>query len=103
VRVADLRRTWARRGADADVAALVDGLTERSAEFRALWAEHDVSARHPERKRILHPVVGAVDVHCEVLLQPAGDQSLVLLTAEPGSPDQERLDLLRVVGEPLPV
>jgi transcriptional regulator with XRE-family HTH domain len=103
VRVADLRRTWARRAADPDVTALVDGLTARSAEFRALWAEHDVAARHPERKRILHPAVGTVDVHCEVLLQPAGDQSLVLLTAEPGSTDQERLDLLRVVGEPAPV
>jgi transcriptional regulator with XRE-family HTH domain len=102
VRVADRRRTWARRGGDPDVAALVDGLTARSAEFRELWAEHDVSARHPERKRILHPTVGPVDVHCEVLLQPAGDQALVLLTAAPGSADQERLELLRVVGETVP-
>lgn len=102
VRVAELRRTWARRQTAPDVTALVDGLSARSAEFRGLWAEHDVSAHHPERKRILHPAVGAVDVHCEVLLQPAGDQSLVLLTAEPGSADQERLDLLRVVGEPAP-
>jgi transcriptional regulator with XRE-family HTH domain len=98
VRVAELRRTWARRRTDADVAALVDGLLARSAEFRAFWAEHDVAARHPDRKRILHPVVGPVDVHCEVLLQPAGDQSLVLLTAEPGSEDQHKLDLLGVVG-----
>jgi transcriptional regulator with XRE-family HTH domain len=102
VRVADLRRTWARRRTDADVVALVDGLLARSPEFALAWAEHDVSARHPERKRLLHPVVGPVDVHCEVLLQPAGDQSLVLLTAFTAA-DQDRLDLLRVIGEHAPV
>lgn len=99
VRVADFRRTWARRRRDPDVVALLDGLVARSAEFSAFWAEHDVAARHPDRKRILHPVVGPVDVHCEVLLQPAGDQSLVLLTADPGSEDQHKLDLLRVLGD----
>jgi hypothetical protein len=47
---------------------------------------------------LLHPAVGAVDVDCEILLQPADGQRLVLLTAATAA-DQERLDLLAVVGE----
>jgi hypothetical protein len=47
---------------------------------------------------VLHPLVGLVEVDCEVLLTPDRGQSLVVLTARPGTAARERLDLLAVLG-----
>jgi hypothetical protein len=57
-RVADLRATAGRRRGDADVEELVAALQRTSAEFAALWSEHEVAVRRADRKCILHPVVG---------------------------------------------
>jgi hypothetical protein len=38
-------------------------------------------------------------VDCETLLVADEGQALILLTARPGTPAQERLQLLRVIGE----
>ncbi|WP_131101388.1 helix-turn-helix transcriptional regulator [Streptomonospora litoralis] len=96
--VADLRAALARRPDDARLAALVRGLRARSAEFAALWETHDVAVRRADTKGFLHPVVGLVEVACEVLLSPEHDQRLVIFTARPGSESHERLELLRVLG-----
>ncbi|WP_326799319.1 helix-turn-helix transcriptional regulator [Streptomyces sp. NBC_01808] len=96
--VADLRATLARRPDDARVAALVRRLRARSAKFAALWEAHDVAVRRREVKRFIHPVVGLLELDCEVLLNPEHDQRLVVYTARPGSESHQRLELLRVVG-----
>jgi transcriptional regulator with XRE-family HTH domain len=96
--VADLRATAARRAGDPDVVELIGALTEASAEFRALWAEHEVAVRRAYRKRMIHPEVGELDLLCEVMASTSGDQMLVVLFAEPGSDTREKLDLLRVIG-----
>ena len=96
--VADLRATAARRAGDADVEALVSALLEASTEFAALWAEHEVAVRRADHKRLVHPEVGLIEVDCEVLLSPEQDQSLVLLTARPGTGAAEQFALLRVIG-----
>jgi transcriptional regulator with XRE-family HTH domain len=96
--VSDLRATFGRRGGDADVAGLVEDLLARSEEFARLWAEHEVGLGHPERKRMVHREVGVIEVDCEVLLTTEQDQSLVLLTARPGTRAAEQLQLLRVIG-----
>lgn len=107
--VADLRATAARRHGDHDVESLVSALLAASTEFRALWERHDVVLRRADRKRILHPVVGEVDVDCEVMLTPEHGQSVVMLTPRPGTPARDRLHLLKVLGtqdmtvEPTPV
>ena len=51
--VASLREALARDPADPDAVALVEGLSTASAEFGALWSEHEVRAPSAERKRIL--------------------------------------------------
>ncbi|TWP48322.1 helix-turn-helix domain-containing protein [Lentzea tibetensis] len=89
--VADLRATLARRPS---VRPLVDSLLE-SPLFARLWAEQEVAVRRSARKRIVHPVVGLLELDCEVLLSPEQDQRLVLHTAPPGSVTAARLDLLR--------
>ena len=96
--VSDLRATIARRPDDAGLHDLVDRLHAASPLFARLWAEHDVAVRHDDRKRIVHPVVGLLELDCEVLLTPEHSQRLVLHTAPPGSETAERLDLLRVLG-----
>ncbi|WP_335978768.1 helix-turn-helix transcriptional regulator [Streptomyces sp. CA2R106] len=96
--VADLRATLARRPDDQRLAGLVRRLRERSAEFAALWDDHEVAVRRSDVKRFLHPVVGLLELECEVLVNPEHDQRLVVYTARPGSASRERLELLRVVG-----
>lgn len=96
--VADLRATLARRPDDARLVSLVRRLRARSAEFSALWDAHHVAVRRSDVKRFLHPVVGLLELDCEVLLNPEHDQRLVVYTARPGSRSHERLELLRVVG-----
>ena len=96
--VADLRATWARRRGDPAVERLVTELRQASPLFERLWATHDVAVRHADRKRILHPAVGLLELDCEVLLTPAHDQRLILHTAQPGTETAQKLELLRVVG-----
>ncbi|MEV4085462.1 helix-turn-helix transcriptional regulator [Nonomuraea fuscirosea] len=98
VAVADLRAALARRPDDARLAGLVRRLRARSEEFSALWDAHRVAVRRSDVKRFLHPVVGLLELDCEVLLNPEHDQRLIVYTARPGSGSYERLELLRVVG-----
>ncbi|MEW1860056.1 helix-turn-helix transcriptional regulator [Streptomyces sp. NBC_00669] len=98
VSVADLRATCARRPDDARLAGLVRRLRARSEEFAALWDDHRVAVRRSDVKRFLHPVVGLLELDCEVLLNPDHDQRLIVHSARPGSESHERLELLRVVG-----
>ena len=96
--VADLRATAARRQGYSDVVELVEALTAASDEFTALWTEHQVAVRRSDRKRIIHPEVGVLDLLCEVMLGADGGQQLVVLFARPGTDAREKLDLLRVIG-----
>lgn len=96
--VADLRATLARRPDDVRLTGLVRRLRARSEEFSALWDTHEVAVRRTDTKRFLHPVVGLLELDCEVLLSPEHDQRLIIYTARPGSESHERLQLLRVVG-----
>ncbi|WP_449062836.1 helix-turn-helix transcriptional regulator [Planomonospora algeriensis] len=96
--VADLRAAVARRPGDPVAARLVRRLGEASEEFRVLWELHEVAVRRRSRMRLLHPLVGPVELDCEVLLAPEEDQRLVVFTPPPGSDDVARLELLRVVG-----
>lgn len=56
--VARFRRYFAAHVGDPAWQHLVDELSERSPEFRRLWARHDVSASTPKVKRFNHPVAG---------------------------------------------
>lgn len=96
--VASLRAVTAARPDDPGPAALAAELRAVSREFEELWQSHDVVVRRPSPKRYLHPVVGALDLDCDVLLSDGHDQQLVVHSARPGTETHERLELLRVVG-----
>ncbi|MFG2226996.1 helix-turn-helix transcriptional regulator [Streptomyces sp. NPDC048644] len=93
-----LRATAARYPDDPGVAALVSELLAGSEEFARLWASHDVCAEPTLCKTLRHPMVGRVTVSCDVLDLADRDQRVVIYTAAPGSPSDEALRLLSVVG-----
>jgi transcriptional regulator with XRE-family HTH domain len=95
--VADLRAVAGRRSADPTVAGLVDRLQAASADFRRLWAEHEVAVRRVDRKTLLHPRVGRLTMDCETLVTPDQGQQLLVLTPADAEA-RERLELLRVLG-----
>ncbi|WP_433292090.1 helix-turn-helix transcriptional regulator [Actinoplanes sp. CA-030573] len=93
-----LRATVARYPGDPELAELVRDLRAGSAHFRELWASHEVAAEPTLRKTFQHPMVGPVTVNCDVLDIADRDQRLVVYTAVPGSPSEEALRLLAVIG-----
>lgn len=97
--VAHLRATHAARSTDPQVDSLVQRLIAASEEFAELWCRHQVAVRRDDRKTILHPVVGRIDLDCEVLAGAGHGQLLLIYTARPGTDSAERLDLLRVLGQ----
>ena len=95
---AELRAATSRHLGDREVRAMVEGLLKRSAEFGAIWARHEVEVRRSRVKRIIHPEHGLLTLDCENFEILDADQRLVVLTALPGTPEVDRLGLLRVVG-----
>ncbi|MBT3154231.1 helix-turn-helix domain-containing protein [Streptomyces sp. CHD11] len=97
--VADLRAAAARRDAkDVEVTSMIRALLETSPEFAALWADHDVAFRRDDRKRILHPALGVLEVNCLNLFSEDGRQRLLWFTPAVGTDSADRLELLAVLG-----
>ncbi|MFE7813004.1 helix-turn-helix transcriptional regulator [Streptomyces sp. NPDC057433] len=93
-----LRAAAARYPDDREVATLVDDLLAGSAEFARLWAAHDVRPEPTLLKTVDHPLIGPIALNCTFLDIAGLDQQIVLFTVEPGSPAQEALRLLSVIG-----
>ncbi|MGV8972956.1 MAG: helix-turn-helix transcriptional regulator [Rhodoglobus sp.] len=94
----DARAALAREGPGSRAADLVDALLAASPEFAALWANHEVGLRRSETKRVQHPEVGVLELHCQVLHDLDQSQGLLVFTAVPGSESYEKLALLSVIG-----
>ncbi|GAA2514619.1 helix-turn-helix transcriptional regulator [Winogradskya humida] len=89
---------YTRDGSGSQAAELAEALLARSPEFAGLWRGHPVSGPYCAPKRLLHPQVGLLELHCQMLVDPDQSQSLVVYTATPGSESYDRLELLSVVG-----
>ncbi len=94
----DLRSAYSERAGGSRAAALVDALLAASPEFAALWGEHEVGLKRYELKRIRHPEVGVLELHCQMLQDPDQAQALLVFTAVPGSESYQKLQLLSVIG-----
>lgn len=95
-----LRTVLAQRGPDSRAAELADLLTTQSPEFAEVWEKHEVGIVPRQQKRLLHPGVGPLDLHCQILLDPEQSNTLLVYTAVPGSESYQRLALLAAVGDP---
>jgi transcriptional regulator with XRE-family HTH domain len=93
-----LREISALRGPDSRAADLANRLLEVSEEFRTIWADHEVGVRPHSVKHFVHPEVGALELHCQRLVDPEHAHSLLVYTAVPGSESAEKLALLAVIG-----
>jgi transcriptional regulator with XRE-family HTH domain len=98
VYAAHLREVVTRRGPASRAAQLAELALARSQELRDLWDAHEVGLRPHEVKRFVHPQVGALELHCQTLLDPQQSHLLLVYTAVPGSESYERLQLLSVLG-----
>jgi transcriptional regulator with XRE-family HTH domain len=104
VYASQLRQVVTLRGPGSRAAHLAERALADSDELRRLWDEHEVGRRHPPEhtKRFLHPQVGALELHCQTLLDPQQAHLLLVYTAVPGSESYEKLQLLSVVGAHAP-
>lgn len=89
--VAVMRAAGAQNGGQR-LAALCDELISRSDEFATLWADHRVFQHTHGPKRFRHEAVGTMTLNYETLHLPADPGlSLILYTADPGSPSEAKL------------
>ncbi|WP_029432662.1 helix-turn-helix transcriptional regulator [Blastococcus sp. URHD0036] len=95
--VSDLRAAVIRYPDDASVRELLADL-QGNERFARMWAEGTVVEHRSKRKTFVHPLVGPVTLDCDVLTANGTDLRLVTYTAEPGSEDASRFDLLRTLG-----
>jgi hypothetical protein len=93
-----LRKVVTVRGPQSWAAHLHNLLLERSAEFRAVWNDHEIGVHYQHVKRYVHPAVGPLEVLCQALLDPDQSHSLLVYTAVPGSESYDKLQLLSVIG-----
>jgi hypothetical protein len=82
------------RAVDPLVNPVVEDLLARSAEFARLWGEHQIGIGYESSKHFCHPLVGELELHCQMLLSPEDQQALLVYTAEPGSVSDQRLSAL---------
>jgi len=93
--VALLRAEAGRDPYDRELSDLIGQFSTRSEDFRRRWAAHNIRIHTSGVKLFHHPVVGDLDLFFESLPLPADpSQSLLVYTAEPGSPSQDALRLL---------
>lgn len=95
---AALLRTEAGRSPnDKGLRELIGELSTVSSEFRTLWGTHDVRIHHGGVKRFHHPDVGPLELTYQPLDLPISTleaHSLTIYTAQPDTPDADRLKLL---------
>lgn len=96
--VADLRVAVLEHPGDAGLGELVADLRAGRSDFAARWDAARPARHAAARKRVEHPRVGALTLDCDVLQAPGSDVHVVVYSAEPGSEDAGRLELLRVLG-----
>lgn len=94
--VSDLRVAAATYPRDEALAALIASARTGSTLFADLWDAGNVVPHVSDRKTVTHPLVGEVTLDCEVLVVPGADLKVVAYTARAGTPDADKLDLVRV-------
>lgn len=92
-----LRLQAGHRPFDRALSNLIGELCTRSAEFRELWAAHDVRSHDTGVKHLCHPVVGELALDFDAMTVDA-DRTLRFLayTAAPGTPAAAALAELEV-------
>jgi hypothetical protein len=97
-----LRSEAGRDPHDPGPAELIEELSQTSAEFRTVWAQHDVRLPAAGRHRFHHPLVGDLDLVFEAAaLRADPGLTLLLATPDPGSPTESALHRLAAMTAPV--
>ncbi|MEU1395075.1 helix-turn-helix transcriptional regulator [Micromonospora zamorensis] len=96
--VGHLRTAAGRYPDDPDIPQLIDRLLEASPDFARRWKAGTVGELRTSRKTLHTELVGDIMVDCDTFTGGPGDQTIVMMTAVPDSEDEQKLDLLRVIG-----
>lgn len=96
--VAELRAAADRYPADKRLRKLIADLYAASGRFAELWDSGAVGRLEASHKTFDHPQVGTLTLDCDVLTVGGSDLRIMIYTAEPGTEDAERLELLTVLG-----
>ena len=109
---ADLRRVHSLHPTDPDLTTLVATLRAHSDTFATMWDTAAVGDHGGQRKTVMHPDVGAVELDCDDVDVNSGGGAglhLVIFTAAPGSEAAGKLAVLTggatdsvMSSEPLP-
>ncbi|WP_405594269.1 helix-turn-helix transcriptional regulator [Streptomyces sp. NBC_01092] len=93
--VAALRQSAGIDPDDPRLREIVGELSLKSADFRVLWARHDVRGKTREAKLFHHAQVGDLELHYEAFtVNSAPTQQLVVYQAQPTSTSADALALL---------
>lgn len=96
--VAALRAATGRRGPASRASMLAKQLLKSSTEFAQIWKLQEVGMRYEDHKVLNHPEIGTIRFDCQALLTEDQSQTLLVFTAAPRSPAEEKLKLLSAVG-----
>ena len=87
-----MRSEAGRDAHDPGPTELIQELSQTSAEFRAIWSQHDVRLPAAGLHRFHHPLVGLLDLDFEAAeLRADPGLTLLLATADDGSPTEAAL------------
>lgn len=93
--VSALRMHAARFPDDPELARLVGQLSIEDPDFRTWWAGHLVTSTTSSVKHYRHAEVGDLTLDCDTWASPQDpEQRLVILSAEPGTPSYDSLQIL---------
>jgi transcriptional regulator with XRE-family HTH domain len=95
--VAAFRIDAARAGADAEVARLVDELSQSSPEFAAMWRDNDVRTHGDGVKRLNHPKAGPITLEYSAFAVDARPDLSLIVYNPATSADRARVEAL--IGE----
>lgn len=97
VAVAQLRLAAGKHPRSRALSALVGELATQSAEFRTLWAKHEVRLHFAGTKSFTHPAVGALELSYHTVELPSDPgHALTIYNAVPATPSADALRLLSV-------
>jgi transcriptional regulator with XRE-family HTH domain len=94
-----LRGAYSNQGPGSRAETIVTALLDESPSFPAYWERHEVGVQWPDTKRMLHPQLGLLHVHCHKLVEPDQGQQLLVYTATPGTETYEKFQLLSAVSD----
>lgn len=91
---AQLRAASVRYPTDNVLAELINEFATHDPDFASSWRNHAVRPMPSVRKNLLHPALGELEIDRHTLSLPGSGFSLVMYTAEPGSPSATALKSL---------